>query len=253
MRILELIKTQQTSTPISQREIDDLEQVDLYKPERGAFAVGKPTDDPHIFRKQTVDPTNINNDPTYLYIRAIEPFIDSNPYFPKTYVLDLRKDAQGAIRPAYDVETLIHGTNYSETAPVPIQDQGYTKESIYWMAARMYGNEDWIKAAPTTFTLPNKEDPKKDAQYVWEKAARLFRLLFKEYPTLDTAKQYNLKLDPKLLQSMDLIKRLMAKHPDFQDDLHVNNLMIRRTNLGPQMVINDPLSPGGTYSPNFTT
>jgi hypothetical protein len=103
-----------------------------------------------------------------------------------------------------------------------------------------------------TVSLPDKKDPKKDAQYVWGKAARLFRLLFNEYPTLSTAKQYNLKLDPKLLQSMDLIKRLMAKHP-FQDDLHVNNLMIRRTSLGPQMVINDPLSPKGSGSPNFTT
>jgi hypothetical protein len=152
-------------------------------------------------------------------------------------------DSQGKIRPAYHVETLIHGTQEAEKSKVPVQDQGYSKESIYWMAARMYGNEDWIKAAPMSLHLAKNLDPKLDAVYVWDKAARLARLLFNEYPELSTAKKYKLKLDPKLVQSMNIIKRLMEKYPNFKDDLHVNNLMIRRTSLGPQMVINDPLAP----------
>lgn len=242
MRIQELIKTQYTSTPISDKEIQDLEDTPLDKPERGAYAVGNPTYDPHVFHKQTISATDLKNDPTFQYIKAIQPYIDSNPYFPKTYTVDIKLDRNGQPHPQYHVESLVHGTDYSKQAETPTQGEGYTGDSFYWMANRMYGNENWIKAAPMTAIMSMHKKPLKVPQYVWAKLAALYRLLYKEYPNMSTATKYNLELDPKLVQAIKLIKKLENSNPLFTDDQHANNLMIRRTSIGPQLVINDPLA-----------
>ena len=63
---------------------------------------------------------------------------------------------------------------------------------------------------------------------------------------METVETYKLKLDPKLIQCFQIISKLMHKYPQFEDDLHENNFMIRRTQLGPQLVISDPLSTRST-------
>jgi hypothetical protein len=93
-----------------------------------------------------------------------------------------------------------------------------------------------------TLQLPKNIDPKNDTVYVWAKAAKLVRQLYNEYPNTSTVNKYKLKLDPNLIQSFKIIKKLEKSNPTFMDDMHINNLMIRRTPIGPQLVINDPLA-----------
>ena len=267
MLITELIQTKHVKTPISKQEIDDIHKIDIDAPERGAYAIGKPTNDPHVYTKQTIHPTNITKDPTYLYIKTIEPLINNNPYFPKTYIVNLKYDNQNNIRPSYDVETLVHGpvppptlhnpfiaqlglamqkTKPEEPSQPKMQGKGYTGNALYYMASKMYGTENWIKASPNTYQQTIKKDPTNDPQYIWANLCSLYRQLLDEYPNTPTITKFGLNPEPKLMQSLHVIKKLMTKYPSFENDLHHNNFMIRRTSLGPQLVINDPLSPNST-------
>jgi len=60
-----------------------------------------------------------------------------------------------------------------------------------------------------------------------------------EYIDHDPAIKAQVK-DEHLLQAMDFLKELSIKH-EYDLDLHDENIMIRRTSVGPQLVINDPL------------
>lgn len=50
--------------------------------------------------------------------------------------------------------------------------------------------------------------------------------------------------DEKLLEAIELIERVSAK-PGMFLDMHEDNIMVRRTSIGPQLVIIDPLADSG--------
>jgi hypothetical protein len=241
MRIQEIIQQRIQKTSLTDPELNQIKTRDINKPETGADATGWPSTDPHIWIKQTVHPTTLRNlkqDPTFNWIRTIEPYISQNPYLPRTYIIDLKTDEQSNIRPQYHTETLIHGTEYAQKAISQTQKDSPTQAAVEAMATRMWGNANWIKVAPFTITSLTTHTP---AQQIWRKCCALVKFIT-ENNSIPSTETVQLNPDPLLMQAIKLIQQVIRQNDNWITDLHSNNFMIRLGKTGPQMVINDPVT-----------
>jgi hypothetical protein len=216
MKLFELINTQtKTTNNKSEFELDKMmafRDENTADPKSGAYAYGSVNKkDPHMFNKKTYMPTDLDNDGYYQYVKAIEKHIGSNPYFPRIYVIELKKDPKGKIIPNYDIEALSNGDDFSF-------------ESLLSLAKRMY------KDFPT---MTEEHDGgilglrRKMAEYMRDSVR---------------ANDFSAIRDNNLKGALMLVAKIIKSNENFMCDLHKDNIMFRGTPNGPQLVITDPIS-----------
>jgi len=162
--------------------------------------------DPALIVKVERKPTDPTSNAYYQYVRAIQPLMSNNPYLPRIYVADSFKTSKG-IRFAYTMERL-----YDAYEAVP---------HIHPDLFASFANRIFI----TPIDLPTDHH----SYSIW---TELVKVLSQAVRRGD----YSNIRDRKLVQAFQLIVRL--NHTIY---LHSGNFMIRYTNVGPQMVVTDPV------------
>lgn len=168
----------------------------------GAYATGTPDPtDPFMYRKKLRQPSNLEMDAYYQYIKFIQPFMDENPFFPKVYNIDIKKDPKGLLKPSYKIEKLM-----------PIRDAENEMEGDLENALAnkyLHDPDEWSVLTVITKAITNDS-------------------------YLEKIK------DEKLIEAIQLIRYFFEANPQFVEDLHLGNMMVRFTSVGPQLVFTDP-------------
>lgn len=179
--------------------------------------------DPHEFIKKPHLTTLMDEDAYYTYIREIRDLKREgyhNPFFPQVYNIDITQDPKGNQRPRYRIEKLQRGEDFSFEALLGLYERLFTDE----------------------FDQRNLETSNK-SYAVWREIAR----------QLDRAVEqsnYTNIRDDQLKEALMLISKIIDEHTNWNVDLHMNNIRVRGSNTGPQLVLMDPISDGGYSIPN---
>jgi len=216
MKLFELINTQTKTTDIkSPFDMDKLNKEYEKKkngPESGSYARARPNKkDPHMYSKYTYFPTDLKKDAYYQYIKAIEPHIGSNPYFPRVYVVELIRDPQGQVKPNYGMEKLVTADSFDTDAIIAMGDRMFKGFA-----------DDFGSGENTTGEVFNS----------------IIRLVAEIMEWPSSAEYIK---DEELRQALSLIDKIEKSDPSFEYDMHTGNAMIRGTSKGPQFVLMDPL------------
>lgn len=183
----------------------------------GYYSQGRPSrSDPFVFNKETHLPSNLQNDAYYQYIMASKEYAPSNPYFPRVYGITYKKDPNGLIKPRYAIEKFI-----------PLS--ALTPEELSVLVDRI-------------FITPNMLSDINNKNLASSIGFFIKRIRFNAMH--GDVRARNIK-DKKLLQAFQLIDGLIASNGNFAYDLHENNFMVRRTPVGPQLVLMDPIDDSG--------
>jgi hypothetical protein len=181
--------------------------------------------DPHEYVKTTHKPSYLHDDAYYLYVTAISHLQKKNyrnPYFPVVYQVRVTSDPRGMDRPRYRIETLQNPANY----PV---------EAIEGMVERMFVDPSIVLKSV------RGSNPQRQVGDVWRSISALLDDCLGESNAEALAK---IK-DPLLQQALAVIHKILQKRATFEPDIHANNIMIRGTPVGPQLVLMDPISDAG--------
>lgn len=209
MKISELITPKTTTSSLS-RPFDMDKLASKFNKERdsyssGSYALGSnDKKDPHMYSKKNYYPSVLDKDAYYQYVMAIKPYIGENPYFPRVYVISLTKDSKGRVIPKFTIEKLKQSLEFSY-------------EALLGMAERMFKN----------FNPPDFED-------------QLFNIITKRIQNDLISGDFSDIKDPNLEMALRLITKVKNLNANFNYDVP-GNVMIRGTNVGPQLVITDPL------------
>jgi hypothetical protein len=178
-------------------------------PGRGLYSKGRGNiQDPHMFTKITVKSLPLEHDPYYNYVKAIEPYISSNPYLPRVYVTKVVKDQTGKVFPKYQIEKLFTLDQISGN------DSELRQELLNTLYKKLIRD-------------PKPEDP-------------IF--LFKIIRSALQQNDFSRIKDSLLRQALSIIRDLVSKnYDDFDFDLHDGNFLFRTGPNGVQMVLADPL------------
>lgn len=180
--------------------------------------------DPHEYVKTTHKPSHLHDDAYYLYVAAISHLQQKkyyNPYFPIVYQVRVASDPRGLDRPRYRLEKLQNPENYPVEA--------------------MVGMVEALFVDPSKIITSKTEVSEKNKMTIWRNiAAQLDDCLHGN----NAEAMSNIK-DPVLKQALTVIHKLLQKRGTFEPDLHGNNIMVRGTPYGPQLVLMDPISDAG--------
>lgn len=178
-------------------------------PGRGLYSKGRTSiQDPFMFSKISVSlktEEELESDSYYNYVNAIKPYIASNPYFPRVYVVKIEKDRTGLIKIKYQIEKLL---DLKELGNTP-EERGELLRSIN----RRILNQPPLLPLNLVHIISNATE---DGNFTRIK-------------------------DPLLLQAIELIRDLHDKLPGSYIDLHSGNILFRRTAQGLWPVLADPL------------
>lgn len=217
MLLNELIQVNHTQQNIDKHDHDAMKKSflqDLTK-RRGTNIGGfgkydKSSNEPKMGVKQSHTASKSEeHDAYYTYIKAISQgdVASSNPYFPRVYSINTVKDKAGTITYKIDIEHL-----------KPLRD--LTSPELFVLWSRMFDKDKFQEH----HIFSDKVDI--------DGAAKMVR---------DAAYGKIQPKDEQLHDALELIRYLMNKS-DYNNDINKNNIMVRRTNLGYQLVITDPLS-----------
>lgn len=162
----------------------------------------------------------------YAWVKTIAPYMKSNPYLPRVYVVDDRTDARGSKNPRYKMEKLYSPTELS-------------MDALLGMAEKMQGDGAVDEDAALNVYNTYYHGEFETEEIAFEK----FKLWFwKEHVVnLDFLHQAR-KHDDNLQQAFDLVKSLVSTSDHFTTDMHSGNFMVRLTPYGPQLVFTDPIA-----------
>lgn len=174
----------------------------------GAFGYVKPGTDEFTIKKRSHTFSNLTNDAYFTYVKTIvdNKLFESNPYFPRIYAINTIKDKNtGEERYSINMEKLITLDSISD-------------ESLDIIYQRIFG----VPIEKSVFTH----------------STRL------SIDLLDTVENNNLSIikDQYCKEALQLIKSIKENNARFIYDIHDNNIMIRKTNFGDQLVFTDPLA-----------
>lgn len=181
--------------------------------------------DPHEFVKKPHLTALLNQDAYYKYveeIRALKRAGYHNRFFPQVYNVDITQDAKGNQRPRYRIEQLQDGTKYPEETLIGIYERLFNDE-FDMERIDSYSNKSWA---------------------IWSEIAD-------ECNRAVQRSDYANIRDDELEEALKLIDRIIQANPDWNVDLHVNNIRIRGSSQGPQLVLMDPISDGGQSIPDW--
>ena len=180
--------------------------------------------DPHEFVKRPHLTALLDRDAYYRYVKEINDLKKqgySNPFFPQVYNVDIVQDKKGNQRPRYRIEKLQQGEDLSFEA----------LEGLY---ERLFYN-----------TVDSKR-----YQQVNRPEWSIWFDICKECSRAVESSNYSNIRDDQLLEALTLIDRIIKENPDWNVDLHSNNIRIRGSGTGPQLVLMDPISDGGASIPD---
>lgn len=220
MKLFELITTQnktiQSKSDFDFYKMNKDRDIESTGPESGAYAIGsQDKKDPHMYNKKHFLPSNLENDGYYQYVKAIQPYMAENPYFPRVYVVKLTKDSKGNILPEYKMEKLSPANEFSFS-------------SILAMAKKMF-----------------KEFPDIPSGY---NSHYIMSVISRNLLSATSIRDFSNIADDNLKSALLLIDKIIESNDMINLDLHANNIMIRGTQIGPQLVITDPLYDEGGNS-----
>lgn len=179
--------------------------------------------DPHEFVKRPHLTTLMDEDAYYAYIMEIRDLKRQgyhNSFFPQVYNIDITQDPKGNQRPRYRIEKLQKGEDYSFEALVGLYE-------------RLFMNEVNINAYEK-FSNPEFS--------LWSDMAR-------ELTRAVERSNYTNIRDDELREALMLISKIVDDHDNWNVDLHANNIRVRGSRTGPQLVLMDPISDGGYSIP----
>jgi hypothetical protein len=190
--------------------------------------------DPHMAiksEKGAYDVFKMDYNAYYAWVKAISPYMKSNPYLPRVYVIDDRTDASGSKNPRYKMEKLYSPDEVNLKVLLALAEKLYdeqTMRDIRIEAKQVY-------------------DQYYDGQYGTDEIAKnKFKLYFWREYIANSYKLWELgdeSDDENLKQALAIVKSLITG-PDAQhsEDMHDGNFMIRITPHGPQLVFTDPIA-----------
>lgn len=232
----------------------------------GMYATGFPSkSDPSEFVKVSNSPTLLSDDAYYNYIQTIKHSIGSNPYFPYIRTVAVGKDPTGMAKTYYKMPALVHFNDPNITRGI-LQ---VLATKMFPMAAGMFQTNIWKRNVENLSRSEQKEeiwrkaivDPLVDLanqftdlyQKTWQHNYEKF--LRSRHPG-ETAEQYKIDFsqwfvdwakkqrwatnDASLVEAMAIIVSL-TQLKNFKFDIVPDNVMIRLTAQGPQLVLNDPI------------
>lgn len=168
--------------------------------------------DPHMFGKSSRHPMNKDEDGYYQYIKAVEPYIDSNPYLPRVYSIRSTK-----------------------TPDSPSERMHYRLEKLFTFRDVAFDQSEQLKAM--MMRVLSKDTNFNDTVYnLWH---------YKLIPAIKSAiltNDYSAFRDSKLIHALKLIAKVLDKHPNILLDMKFDNVMLRNTPHGLQLVISDPVA-----------
>lgn len=189
------------------------------------------------------------SNPVYLYIDAIMSH-EGNPFLPKIYNAKLYKTEEGFERFIVQMEKLTQfgGENVEHILPQLLKQMGISIDDI----STKYGDQGLVHARKITDVERSHSVDKEDIDartreergrqdMNWE-LGRIMSTLFNteegRRKLMDDATNPELKEAIKI--SHDIIKQ-GSESFGIRGDLHENNIMIRFTSVGPQLVLVDPV------------
>ncbi len=176
------------------------------------------------------------NDAYLKYIMSIveDGRMDSNPYLPKVYKIDFYKTKTGLIAFTLEIERLHPVDDLSVDELLFLGDKifGNFSEYIHSMfgSAPEYDEDDEY----------NKELFKKYKVRITDHFADVIEALASRGTTSTRRKDLKI-IDPRFRHAISIINQLKRGGGVWMD-IHAGNLMFRRTQHGPQLVITDPIS-----------
>ena len=216
MRINELITPRELTKTTAKPHEPELtarqeRNIDYEQPGWGKFSRGQSDPkDPFLYKKKSHLPVELKDDAYYQYIQAAKEHMKSNPYFPRVYKIALHQDPNGKVKPEYNIEQL--HTDLAD--PEGNIDVSHGRDIDAAIAERIL------------YTVPENLNVNGLAMYLDSVARK---------------QDYSNIRDKKLVQALELINQVVAQG-HFQWDLHNENLALRLTPHGPQLVLMDPIS-----------
>lgn len=181
--------------------------------------------DPHEFVKKPHLTTLLDKDAYYRYVKEIANLKKvgyHNPFFPQVYNVDITQDPKGNQRPRYRIEKLQSGDSYPP-------------EALEGMYERLF-NDDISKKDVSSYRNPSLD--------IWQEIAHEVN------KAVERSNYTNIK-DDQLREALMLIDKIITENPTWNIDLHRNNIRIRGSSKGPQLVLMDPISDGGESIPDY--
>jgi hypothetical protein len=181
--------------------------------------------DPHEFVKKPHMTTLLDQDAYYKYIQEIRKLKKAgyhNPFFPQVYNVDITQDAKGNQRPRYRIEKLQPGEKYPVETLIGMYERLF-KTQFDMNSIDSYSNKPWA---------------------IWSEIADQVNR------AVERSNYTNIQ-DDLLIEALMLIDKIIEENPDWNVDLHVNNIRIRGSSQGPQLVLMDPISDGGRSIPDW--
>ncbi len=171
--------------------------------QEGAYSAVYPAaSDPTQVTKSNLYPVNLEHDAYFNYVRTMAKLAAENPFFPRIYNINVKRDSTGDYHVRYQMERL---------RPLNM----LPPEVLHGMLVGLFDT------SPSAFDSGRKI------------AALLNRAV--EENDLSHIK------DDQLAKAVELISRLSDQYR-YSPDIHIDNIMVRVTSVGPQLVITDPLS-----------
>lgn len=181
--------------------------------------------DPHEFIKKPHLTAKLDKDAYYKYVMEIRELKQQgyhNPFFPQVYNINIVQDPKGNQRPRYRIEKLQQGDSFPA-------------RTLVGMYERLFNDE---------FDQRNLEGVSNRSYAVWREIANQVNR------AVERSNYTNIK-DDQLEEALLLIDRLIQENPEWNVDLHVNNIRVRGSSVGPQLVLMDPISDGGASIPDY--
>ena len=211
----------------------------------GAYAYGKEiASDPHLYAKHYRRP--IRSDGYMAYIDAIKPYMGSNPYFPRIFRITNITDPTGQVKPRYDMEKLEHGHYLPLEELVHLYSFSFPEvELVPDMNHRhmIYPDQaDPVSGTPVRVprlvTGYGDGRPGETMPLSWRNLCKTVELAI-THPHLVAKIIDWSSVNEHLVHAGDVIRRVATGIGSY--DLHDDNFMVRRTPVGVQLVITDPL------------
>jgi hypothetical protein len=234
-------------------QLDDLENEDTDALGAGAFSAVVPVDIPGEVKKILYggggagfdDLTDIKDDAYVMFITAIAEnnATDGNPYLPRISKINVIKGRDDKYYLEIFMERLSNISKIDGDMAVALARKMYGESPAFDVMEKAISVAYDDKGSPNTFRIimiePLRRAIRGNASPRFSKFAydALKQDLANQLLS-DLSREAIRVTDEELIKAINLIRNLK----EVQDDLHFNNVMIRRTSVGPQLVIIDPVA-----------
>jgi hypothetical protein len=211
MRLVEIIDTEYIDTQFVSPKKKDTET----KIGSGRYSTVSKADDFSVNKKYKRKKKNIDTDPYYIYVKTISDnkLAEKNPYFPRIYSVKSNRVDDENNRPDFNMEIL-----------TPISD--ISSDIIYNIGKHIMANA-------VTYDLNFQFYLSNHKNVIGVITTTMNRALHSK--NLDEIK------DSMLKNALKVIMNIRDKYPQCRPDIHPDNIMVRLTPHGPQIVLTDPL------------